>query len=117
MGQYTYLLTNNAQELTPKDLNFNCDTNRTRKYFLSVPRFEPGISEMNNEHISQLCQAATLKCCVDNIPNNLVEIMNLTGKCVFYMHNIFPSLAIFLVLLRPCSSLAMSQWFRTTGFV
>ena len=42
IGQYTCILTNNAQELTPYRFEFKCDTNRIRKYFLSMPRFEPG---------------------------------------------------------------------------
>jgi hypothetical protein len=33
---------NNAQELPPYRFEFTCDTNRIRKYFLSLPRFEPG---------------------------------------------------------------------------
>ncbi len=42
IGQYTCILTNNAQELTPYRFGFKCDTNRIRKYFLSVLRFETG---------------------------------------------------------------------------
>jgi hypothetical protein len=40
--QHTYISTKNAQELTPYRFEFNCDTNRKRKYFLSVTRFELG---------------------------------------------------------------------------
>jgi hypothetical protein len=40
--QYTCILTNNAQELTPYRFEFKYDSNRIRKYFRSVPRFEPG---------------------------------------------------------------------------
>jgi hypothetical protein len=38
---YIWLLINNVQELTPYRFEFKCDTNRTRKCFLSMPRFEP----------------------------------------------------------------------------
>ncbi len=37
-----YVLTNNAQELTPYRSELKWDINRNRKYFLSVQRFEPG---------------------------------------------------------------------------
>jgi hypothetical protein len=30
-GEYTYILTNNAQELAPYRFGFKCDTNRIRK--------------------------------------------------------------------------------------
>ncbi len=36
------ILTNNAQELTPYRFEFKSDTNRIRKYFPSMPKFEPG---------------------------------------------------------------------------
>jgi hypothetical protein len=42
IGQYTYILTNNAQALTPYRFGFKCDTNRIKTYFLSELRFEPG---------------------------------------------------------------------------
>ena len=42
IDQYTCILTNNSQELTPCRFEFKCDTNRRRKYFLSAQRFEPG---------------------------------------------------------------------------
>jgi hypothetical protein len=42
IGQYTCILTNNAQELSPYSLGFKRYTNRIRTYFLSEPRFEPG---------------------------------------------------------------------------
>jgi hypothetical protein len=41
-GQYTYILTNNVQELTPYRFDFICDTNKIRKYFLYMLRLEPG---------------------------------------------------------------------------
>jgi hypothetical protein len=41
IGQYTYILTNYAQELTPYRFRFKCDTNRIRKYFLFELTFEP----------------------------------------------------------------------------
>jgi hypothetical protein len=37
---YAYV-TNNPQELTPHRLEFKCDTNRIRNYFLSMPSCEP----------------------------------------------------------------------------
>jgi hypothetical protein len=40
IDQYKCLLTNSAQEITPYRCEFKCDTNRIRKYFLSVLWFE-----------------------------------------------------------------------------
>jgi hypothetical protein len=39
IGQYTCILANNAQEVTPYRYEFKYDTHRIRKYFLSLPRF------------------------------------------------------------------------------
>jgi hypothetical protein len=36
------VVSNNAQELTPKTFEIKFDKNRKRKYFLSMPRFKPG---------------------------------------------------------------------------
>jgi hypothetical protein len=40
--QYTHIFTNSAQELTPYRFEFKCESNRIRKYFLSMPRFQTG---------------------------------------------------------------------------
>jgi hypothetical protein len=42
IGQYNWIFTNNAQELTPYRFEFTCDQNRIRKHFLSILRFELG---------------------------------------------------------------------------
>jgi hypothetical protein len=47
-GQYTHILTNNAQDLRPYRFEFKCNTNRKRKYFMSVQRFEPRSASANS---------------------------------------------------------------------
>jgi hypothetical protein len=43
IGQYKYILTNNAQELTPSRLEFKSDTQiDLENNFLSTPKFKPG---------------------------------------------------------------------------
>jgi hypothetical protein len=42
IGQYKYKLTNNAPGLKPCRYELKFDANRISKYFLSMPRFEPG---------------------------------------------------------------------------
>jgi hypothetical protein len=39
---YINIEANSAQELTPYIFKRKCNTDRKRKYFLSMPRFEPG---------------------------------------------------------------------------
>jgi hypothetical protein len=39
--KYTYILTNNTQELTPYIYEFKWDKNRVRQYFMSMPIFQP----------------------------------------------------------------------------
>jgi hypothetical protein len=41
-GCISQLASLNAQELTPYRFEFKCNTSRKRKYFLFMPRFEPG---------------------------------------------------------------------------
>jgi hypothetical protein len=49
IDQYTCVLTNTAQELTPYRFEFKCGTSKIRKYSLTVPRFEPGSLEQTKD--------------------------------------------------------------------
>jgi hypothetical protein len=53
IGQYAYILTNNAKELTSYRFAFKCDTNK--KIISVYAEIWNWISGMNNGHISQLC--------------------------------------------------------------
>jgi hypothetical protein len=52
IGQYTYILTNNPQELAPYRFEFKWDRQRIRNFLLWTR-----ISRMNDQHISQQCHA------------------------------------------------------------
>jgi hypothetical protein len=53
-------LTHSSQDITPNKLEFKCDMNRTRKYFLSMLRFEHGSLRLNDRCIGHLWHTATL---------------------------------------------------------
>jgi hypothetical protein len=59
--EFTYLLTNNAQELTLYRFEFKRDTNRSRKYFLAMPEFEPRSLRQTTDALTNFATAPLFK--------------------------------------------------------
>jgi hypothetical protein len=69
IGQYTYILRNNAQELTSYRFGLKYDTSRIRKYFLCEPRVEPGSLGWMTDALASSAAPPLIRNLVSNFSN------------------------------------------------